>query len=57
MKVGLLDRPLTWSDILKRRLFPIQHSLPRAWQTYYEKRVFTPILGDQQRVHDLKYAF
>ncbi|MEZ4647574.1 MAG: hypothetical protein R3E97_02100 [Candidatus Eisenbacteria bacterium] len=56
MKVGLADRPLTWFDILRRRLFPKRQSVPKPWEAYYERKVFTPILGECQRKHELKYA-
>ncbi|MEZ4650303.1 MAG: hypothetical protein R3E97_16265 [Candidatus Eisenbacteria bacterium] len=57
MKVGLANRPRTWSDILRQRLFPKRQSMARTWEAYYERKVFTSILGEGQRTHDLTYAF
>ena len=57
MAAGILDRALTWKQILKRRLFPHRSSLPRAWVAYYWGHVKTQVMGDQQTCHSLMYAF
>ncbi len=57
MDCGLADRPLKWADVLKRRLFPNRVALPAPWPDYYRRRVLTPVLGEGQTEHQLKYAF
>ena len=57
MELGLLARPLRWSGILKRRLFPKQVQLCREWREYYERRVKTAVFGSRQAVHACRYAF
>jgi hypothetical protein len=56
MAVGLLDRPLTWRDVLRQRLFPARHRLCDAWRAYYRAEVRTAALGDLQAIHTARYA-
>lgn len=56
MLLGLAARILRFEEILGRRLFPGQASLPASWQQYYWRKVETPALGTNRR-HELKYAF
>ena len=57
MRAGVADRPLSWRQILKKRLFPSRIELTREWRRYYEGKVKTLILGERQAEHGLKYAF
>ncbi len=56
MCAGILERPLTWADILRTRLFPAHQPLTKEWLRYYRAEVATPALGPRQRHHRLKYA-
>ncbi len=56
MWVGLLDRLLSWRQVLRRRLFPGHADLPRVWVDYYWRRVKTRIFGDRQTTHVCRYA-
>jgi hypothetical protein len=57
MWVGLLDRLLTWKQVLRRRLFPAHADLPREWMDYYWRKVKTVTMGDRQTCHACRYAF
>ena len=57
MYVGLLDRLLTWREVLRRRWFPHHAQLPKEWADYYWKRVKTVVLQDRQTEHTCLYAF
>jgi transposase-like protein len=56
MRLGLIDRRLTWREILHERLFPTRLRLPRRWQDYYERRIPTRRIPNGAR-HDKVYAF
>jgi hypothetical protein len=36
-RLGLTDRPWTWSRLLAQRLFPSRTPLPDAWQRIYHR--------------------
>ena len=57
MWLGLLDRLLTWRQVLRRRLFPGHTDLPSPWESYYWRRIKTPIYGNRQTTHACCYAF
>jgi hypothetical protein len=57
MELGLLDRMLSWREVLRRRLFPVHANLPKPWDDYYWRRVRTPALGDRQATHACGYAY
>jgi hypothetical protein len=56
MLKGMLGRPLRVEQVLKERLFRTRIALPQRWAQYYERLVFTPVLGHNRR-HELKDAF
>jgi hypothetical protein len=56
MILGLVDRVLSWGEVLSRRLFPSLVRLPPRWQAYYRRLVSTPVLGLNRR-HERVYAF
>jgi hypothetical protein len=49
MSLGLLDRPLAWADVFRRRLFPRRRELPGVWWSYYWRRVRTAALGRDRK--------
>ena len=54
MRLGLLDRRLTVSDILAQRLFPTRIALPERWARYYWRQTPTrmiPRAVGHRRVH------
>lgn len=57
MRLGLVDRLLSWRNILRRRLFPRHANLPESWSTYYWRKLKTAILGHRQVRHERRYAF
>ena len=57
MEIGLTPRPLTWRDVLRKRLFPQHHDLSRTWREYYWRRVKTAAYGAGQAAHRCRYAF
>jgi hypothetical protein len=57
MWLGLVDRMLSWRQILRRRMFPRHTNLPGTWLTYYWRRVMTAVFGDRQATHRRSYAF
>jgi transposase-like protein len=57
MRAGMLDRALTWKEILRRRLFPSRVRLPAAWRASYWGRIPTPFSGREPNAHRLRYAF
>jgi transposase-like protein len=57
MWLGLVDRLLSWREILRRRLFPGHTELPEPWGDYYWRRVKTVVYGNQQATHRCRYAF
>ena len=57
MAAGMLDRPLSWAEVFRRRRFPRRRLLPGAWWGYYWRKVKTPVLGPRQTEHQAKYAF
>ena len=56
MQMGLAAKVLRFEEILSRRLFPGHVTLPGSWESYYWRRVETPVLGVNRR-HVLKYAY
>jgi hypothetical protein len=57
MRAGVIDKALTWRDVLRRRLFFGQVSLPQTWKRYYRRQVKTAVFGDRQLGHACRYAF
>jgi hypothetical protein len=57
MRAGVLEEPIGWPAVFRHRLFPRPALLPGRWWSYYWRRVITPILGDRQAAHRLRYAF
>lgn len=57
MRIGLLNQLVTWSQVLRLRLFPAQADLPREWQGYYWRQVKTAVFGERQSVHACRYAY
>jgi hypothetical protein len=56
MRLGLTDRPWSWSHALARRLFPSRVRLRQPWQTLYRRELLTAGLGPQRR-HARVHAF
>jgi hypothetical protein len=56
MYKGLTTRPLTFSEILRARLFRTRVSVPPRWALYYDRRVTTAALPTN-RTHRLTYAY
>ena len=56
MYLGLLDRLLTWGQVLRRRLFPGHVALPSEWKAYYSRRVKTAVYQGRQASHACRYA-
>ncbi len=57
MAAGILDRPLHWSEVFWRRLFPRQQELPGPWWDYYWRKVKTVPLGVNQSENRALFAF
>ena len=55
MVAGWCERKLEPEDVLRRRLFVSQITLPPRWQEYYWGKVETPALGPNRR-HELRRA-
>ena len=55
MRLGLLPRPLTVSEVLAERRFPSRAALPRRWAQYYWRSVPTRQIPNG-RSHRLTYA-
>jgi len=45
MRLGLVPRPLEWSQVFSRRLFPKRIGLPRGWMKIYRRGWITPAVG------------
>ena len=56
MVLGLMDRPLTWPEVLGRRLFPSRIEVPEGWMKVYRREWITKAIGTN-RPHDLVNAF
>ncbi len=57
MAAKILDRPLTWGEVFRSRMFPSRELLPGPWWSYYWRRIKTAALGSGQAEHRLKFAF
>jgi hypothetical protein len=57
MEAQLATEPWSWKRVFRRRRFVRKEDLPDAWWEYYWRRVKTPVLGERQTTHALKYAF
>lgn len=57
MAAGVVDRELSWQELLSRRRFPRAGLLPQPLRDYYCAWIYTPALGPGQRVHRLIHAF
>jgi transposase-like protein len=55
MRLGLLERPLTMTEVLGQRLFPSKERLPARWMDYYAGLVQTGQIRNGRK-HRLKYA-
>ncbi len=55
MRLGLTDRPLDWTDLLKERLFLSRIPLSPSWLHVYKRAWITPEVGANTR-HDLVHA-
>jgi hypothetical protein len=55
MRLGLLERPLTMTEVLGQRLFPSREIMPPRWADYYAGTVPTRQVA-KGRSHRLKYA-
>ena len=56
MRLGLVPRPMRWSQIFAERLFPRRTRLPEGWMKIYRRRWITPAVG-RNRLHTLVHAF
>ncbi|HKI83014.1 MAG TPA: hypothetical protein VKA63_01660, partial [Candidatus Krumholzibacteria bacterium] len=56
MLKGLIDRPLSFGEIFRTRLFPGRIGLPARWRLYYRREVRTREYPHNE-AHRLKYAF
>ena len=56
MKLGLAQRPWTWSEVFSRRLFPERMKLPEPWMAVYQRKLVTPALK-QNAAHILARAY
>ncbi len=56
MYIGMLDRLLTWRQVLRRRLFPGHATLTQEWSDYYWRRIRTAVFEGRQIVHACRYA-
>jgi len=57
MVAGVLTRRIGWREVLARRLFPRERSLPGRWWLYYWRRVKTAALGENQTENRARFAF
>ena len=57
MWLGLVDRLLSWREVLRRRFFPAHTDLPEPWGLYYWRKVKTVVFADRQTTHECRYAF
>jgi transposase-like protein len=57
MAAGILEGPLTWTEVFSRRRFPRRRLLPGPWKEYYWRKVKTLVFGAGQTEHRLRYAF
>jgi len=56
MQLGLVSRPMEWSRVFSRRLFPGRIRLPRGWMKVYRRGWITPAVG-RNLPHALIQAF
>jgi len=56
MRLGLVPRPLEWSEVFSGRLFPGRIRLPRGWMKVYRRGWITPAVG-RNLPHALVHAF
>ena len=56
MQLELVPRPLEWSQVFSRRLFPGRVSLPPGWMKIYRRGWITPAVG-RNLPHALVQAF
>ena len=56
MRLGLVPRPLEWSQVFSGRLFPGRIRLPRGWMKVYRRGWITPAVG-RNLPHALVQAF
>jgi hypothetical protein len=57
MRAGILDRPLSWREVFRNRMFPRERELPGVWWDYYWRRVKTAALGERQTENRAGFAF
>jgi transposase-like protein len=56
MSAGVIDRPLRWKQVLRRRLFPHRSEPPREWQGYYWGRIESEVCGLRPKARVCTYA-
>lgn len=56
MRLGLVPRPLEWSQVFSQRLFPGRIQLPPGWMKVYRRGWITPAVG-RNIPHALVQAF
>jgi len=57
MRAGVIDRPLTWRQVLRRRLFPGHVALPEVWRQYYWGCLGMPGSAGGPRARTPRFAF
>ena len=57
MWLGLINRLLTWKEVLGQRIFPAHVDLPPEWIGYYWSRVKTAAYEEREAEHTCRYAF
>jgi hypothetical protein len=57
MVVGCTRRPISWIDVLRRRLFPDRAWMSAPWPDYYRRRIKTVAFGEDQTTHAVSYSY
>jgi transposase-like protein len=57
MRAGVWVTPLTWRQVLRRRLFPKHVGLPETWEAYYWREVTSPPHRTGLAPRRVRYAF
>jgi hypothetical protein len=56
LRAGVIDRALTWRQVLKGRLLPTAFDRPPEWRNTYWRRIKTGIFGERQIEHTCCFA-
>ena len=56
MAAGIEERPWSWKEVLRERLFPSKIALPPRWREYYRRVVKTAVYH-RLTPHQCRYAF